>query len=480
MQYLSNDMYTRLIDAFTIAAYQQCDYLDLVNFNREIYGEVINSGIVEDIFKPSYGYGAPDGSFELGKLVKALETARIQQYNNWLKKNYPAIASTVLGKGVDMESLAVGSGMGTTGVMGSLLKSIFDMERPRFAGKPDVVLCVPNYSVYDGIVNAHGGKSKYLLTKAENSFLPTVEEVSEAIDENTVALVLTYPNNPAQSTYEPENLQTLVDIVKTCQDKKVYLIVDNIYQETIWDENMLNPEIFSLTEKPDYLFKVFGASKDRPFFSGLRMGYMIGDPRIKQAYQYYASLFNNTHNNHTSLVFAIDLLFRKKMLDRTPLVAEDVALMDTFLAGWNVKMDVQKVLDGILDNGLFEHYKKMVHHSNTVQAESMSKIITALHQLPLISAVVNGNIGNVIFAKANPALFGGNCDVLFRETLNGARLGILPGNVFGMPQENGHAWFRITTIHEPAEVIINRLELMNDHFLRYAEMNAAVMETNLQ
>ena len=196
------------------------------------------------------------------------------------------------------------------------------------------------------------------------------------------------------------------------------------------------------------------------------MGYYIGDPKIAKAYHYYASLFTNTHNNHSSIIFAIDILFRKKMIAGSAPSLDDYRLLDTFLTGWNIHIDPLQIYEEFRKRNIFEEYYKNVFYNNKIMKTSLSEINNYTNELEIIEKTVNGNIGNLIFAKVNPDIFNGSCNDFFDECLDGAKLGILPANVFGTPIEKGKAWFRITTMHEPTEIILVRLERMNNYFVK--------------
>jgi aspartate/methionine/tyrosine aminotransferase len=456
------DMFSRLIEAFSVAAHRKCEYLDLVNFNRQIYREVIDPRYVEEIFNPTHGYACPDGSFELGKLIKLLEWSRERTYRNWLKGAYPRLATEILRHEVAYDTLSVGTGVGTTGVMTCLIRAVYDLQQKN--DTPDILLCTPNYPVYDAIIRASRANSKYLRCLAENQFLPTLRQVEENISPNTIAFILTFPNNPAQTTYGPEKLHELQAIVDLCRENRIFLITDNVYQDTIWNSDNLNPELLSLIDDSSFVAKVYGPSKDRPFYSGRRMGYYIGDNRLEKAYFYYASIFTNTHNSHSSCMFALDLLFRRKMLDGSAPTLDDCRTLDTFLSGWNINIDPAFMFDEIKRRKMYEVYNQNVRYNNAEMRSSLLAIKRYLFELPIIEKVVNGDIGNVIFAKVNSDIFKGNCQDFFIRALEDAQLGILPGNVFGMPEENGNAWFRITTIHDTVDVINHRLKHLSDVF----------------
>ncbi len=459
-----NNMFSRLIGDFSIVAHKGGEYLDLVNFNREQYREVIDPKNVEEIFKPTHGYACPDGSFELCQLIKNLEWKRELVFRKWLKREHIDIADNVLSSGVSYDDLSVGIGVGTTGVMNCLIRSIVDSKAPCIPEKANVILCIPNYPVYDAIVTANNAESRHMVCNADNGFLPDEQLLAELADENTVAFVVTFPNNPAQTTFRPRQYLSLQNMIHYCQEREIYFIADNIYQDTIWTENQLNAEIFSLIHDPRYVVKVFGPSKDRPFYSGRRLGYYIGDKSLENAYFYYASISSNTHNSHSSCMFALDLLFRRKLIEQESPDIEDCMALDTFLAGWNIRIDPAYILDEIRSRNMYEIYCQNIDHNNQEMATTLHSVSKFASVLPVVKNIVNENIGNVLFCHVNQDIFSGTCREFFAESLKRANLGVLAGNVFGMPEIQGQAWFRITSIHDRADVINKRMKLLSDAF----------------
>ena len=91
--------------------------------------------------------------------------------------------------------------------MNGLLNSIPKLPKkifPRQSAQPEIILTLPNYTVYLAQISNMIGlvKPVFLKAKRENCFLPTFAEVKKMVTKKTAAVIITYPNNPAQSTYE--------------------------------------------------------------------------------------------------------------------------------------------------------------------------------------------------------------------------------------------------------------------------------------
>jgi len=220
------------------------------------------------------------------------------------------------------------------------------------------VLILPNYTVYTAqISNLNRDiKPKYIYAKRENGFLPTFKQIVEAITRKTAAIVITYPNNPAQSTYEGESVKELQKIAEYCQKNKIFLVVDNIYQDMLFPKHRKFTEIFNLVDSLDYVIKVYGCSKDTPFYSGYRTGYWFGDPRITEIYKYYISATENSLNTYALTLFAYNLYFKMKYLTKTEPTLEDMHYFTYGVFGWSEVVDEKQLFDNMCRLKLFEKY----------------------------------------------------------------------------------------------------------------------------
>lgn len=449
------NLYQRLIQYFAVVLEKRGRYLDLINFHRGLYPEVISLAESEAVFLPEHGYASPDGSAELSDLVRHYELARVDRFRR--------AAGLRITSRPDASSWGVGIGSGTTGVMNCLIPAIREHWRgqnePR---RPEVVLTVPLYSVYDGIVTEHGLRPKYLQTSRERGFLPSPAEIRAALRERPMALVLTYPGNPAQVTYGAGRLEDLREIVAACQESRTFLIADNIYQDTIWRAGEINPELLGLAPSSEYLLKVSGPSKDRPGAAGWRIGYYVGDARLRETFFYFSSIQYNTPNSASRCLLALDLLFRFLDLEGRDLRLEDLDLLGEWIASWARPIDRRRLFDALSQRALQARYRARLGRVAGLQADANRRLVAACRASGAFSDLVNDGIGNVILLRAERELFGGSCHELFLHLLTEVGLGILPANAFGLPVQPGEAWFRITTIHDTAERILEDLEQLSE------------------
>ena len=459
-------MYQRLIQYWSVMFDPENNAIpiDHMNFDVKIYPPAITLTEIEQIIEFEPGYASPDGYIELGPLIRLLELTRLNRLNPHLKKRNERL----------VERAGLGAAHGCTNVMNGLLNSIPKLPKkifPRQNKHPEIVLTLPNYTVYAAQVSNMGGeiKPRFIHATRKNNFLPTFDQVRKIITKNTVAIVITYPNNPAQSTYEGASLRELKKTLYLCQKEGIFLIVDNIYQDELFPQTRRHAEIFSLTDKLDYVVKVFGPSKDTTFFSGYRCGYWFGDPRIQDTYRYYISASENTLSTVSMIMLAWDMLFRAKRFSKQPITISDVKLLDTGLFGWGVPLRPKRILQRLKRMRLFEKYNQRVDRADALMEETNARIRAYVEKSRYFSDYVNQKIGNVFLIKVNPHYFCGDDDDFFHELLKNGRCGVLPGNVFGMARKKGNVWFRITLIHDTCGNIIKSLRLVEAFLLNRAK-----------
>lgn len=448
------EMYQRLIQywGMTFGCGEKRYVLDNMNFNISIFPEIFSATEINLLHRIEPGYTSPDGWVELSLLIKELEIVR-------LAKNNPGQAAEIR---KIIRDAGVGCGNGCTNVMNGVIRSIVKLSADRFANtniKPEVVLTLPNYTVYDAQISNMNGivTSKYIHAKRQNNFLPVLEEIYEAITSRTIAIIITYPNNPAQSTYEGNSADELKKIAAFCQKNKIFLIVDNIYQDVIFPAGRQFIEIFSLTNSLDYIVKVYGCSKDTPFYSGYRTGYWIGDPLLMENYKYYISSSENSLNTYSLVFFALNLYFKMKHLVNREPELDEMEFFSNGIFGWKQKVDKKILFDKLSKMDLFQKYKSRITISNSIQEDAIDKTIAWVKNSPIFIDHVNQRIGNVFFIKVNPAYFNKTDDEFFKFLFYEGKIAILPGNVFGIPESSGEVWFRITLLHEPIDVILKGL-----------------------
>lgn len=449
------EMYQRLIQYWSMifSRKENISVLDNMNFNISIFSQILKPEELSAFHQIEPGYTSPDGYTELNDIIRQVEYAR-------LLKNDPSKADFFCQL---VQTAGVGCGNGCTNVMNAVLNSVLKLSK-RSEQAPEIILQLPNYTVYAAQLSNLNTVAfpKYVHTQRSNNFLPTFEEIRQAVTERTAAIVLVYPSNPSQATYEEENLDELKKIIALCQQNGIFLLVDNIYQDLLFPAERSFIEIFNLTSSLDYVVKVYGSSKDTPFYSGFRTGFWFGDPRITDVYRYYISSTENSLNTHALTLFALNLYFKALSLAKTTPTLDDMRFFSQGVFGWSQVVNEEELFHNLLKLNLYEKYKRRIERSNQLQENAIKYVTQFVEQSDCFDDHVNQNIGNVFFIKVNPKYFDQNDDEFFKFLFYEARCGVLPGNVFGMPLIAGEVWFRITLIHDTCENIIRSLSKVEE------------------
>ena len=141
----------------------------------------------------------------------------------------------------------------------------------------EVLIVEPSFVCYKPIVEVCSGVATPLVTKQENEFKLTPEELLDAITDKTKLLVLPYPNNPTGAIMTKDEL---ADIAKICIEKDILVLSDEIYSElTYTDEG--HTSIASFEGMKERCIVINGFSKTYSM-TGWRLGYALGPAPVIQ------------------------------------------------------------------------------------------------------------------------------------------------------------------------------------------------------
>ncbi len=110
---------------------------------------------------------------------------------------------------------------------------------------------------------------------------PVLKDFEQRIDDRTRAIMLNTPNNPSGVVYEPE---LIAGLVKLCEDRGIYLIMDDIYQRLIFDGRKPT-SVYDYTDREvdeSYVLVVNGVSKQYAM-TGFRLGWAVGARELIKA-----------------------------------------------------------------------------------------------------------------------------------------------------------------------------------------------------
>lgn len=142
----------------------------------------------------------------------------------------------------------------------------------------EVLIPEPSFVCYSPITRLAGGVPVPIVTKAENNFKLTAEELKAAITPKTRVLVLPFPNNPTGAIMSEEDLWEIADVLR---GTNIIVLSDEIYAELTYGDK----KHFSIAQIPDMYERtvlVSGFSKAYAM-TGWRLGYACGHPDLIKA-----------------------------------------------------------------------------------------------------------------------------------------------------------------------------------------------------
>lgn len=232
---------------------------------------------------------APPGSINLGlgepdiqppqEMIRAAAQALEQGYNKYgpsagIKELREAIAAYLrrYRKDVTFENIIVTAG--ATEGMRIACETIL--------GEGDEAL-VPNpgFIIYGPDVRLAGGKPVEYSLRAENNYLPDIEEVKSLITPRTKAIVVNSPSNPTGTVFPRETVRALSDVAK---DHKLYILSDEVYDGFVYEGEHWS---FARFHNDTIIVQSFSKSLAA---TGWRIGYVATSEEIVQQLskvQYY-------------------------------------------------------------------------------------------------------------------------------------------------------------------------------------------------
>ncbi len=142
----------------------------------------------------------------------------------------------------------------------------------------EVLIVEPCFVCYKPIVETIGGKAVSVVTKNENNFRLTADDLEAAITDKTKLLILPFPNNPTGAVMRKDDL---IAISKVIKKHNLFVLSDEIYSELTYGDQK-HVSIASIADMRERTVVINGFSKTYAM-TGWRLGYAVGpQPVISQ------------------------------------------------------------------------------------------------------------------------------------------------------------------------------------------------------
>jgi len=161
----------------------------------------------------------------------------------------------------------------SNGAKQSIYNILFSIINPQ----DEVILLAPYWVSYPEMVKMVYG-IPVIVTPEDGTFQPRLDEIEQAVSSYTKAIILNSPNNPSGVMYPAE---FIAEIVEFCENKGIYLIMDDIYHRLVYDGQHA-PSPYSYTDQDienTRVIVVNGVSKLYGM-TGFRIGWAITNRRL--------------------------------------------------------------------------------------------------------------------------------------------------------------------------------------------------------
>ncbi len=255
----------------------------------------------------------------------------------------------------------------------------------------EVILLSPYWLSYPQMIKLWGGKPVTVNSYAKNEFVPSIEDIKNAITDKTKAIVINSPNNPCGIHYSPDWMKQLAQVLT---NTNCWIISDEIYFHLRYREKI--PTYFYQYESKllERTFILDGISKSLSC-TGLRIGYCIGPKEIING---MSKLQAQTSSGANSLIQRALTKYDWKNIDEflKPImqyISTNAEVLETKLEERNmgeVNYNCDSAFYFLIDLALTPYFKKNNLHKNDDHAP---KIADEILEQTGVAVVPTGDFG---------------------------------------------------------------------------------------
>ncbi|PIP53632.1 MAG: aminotransferase [Bacteroidetes bacterium CG23_combo_of_CG06-09_8_20_14_all_32_9] len=141
----------------------------------------------------------------------------------------------------------------------------------------EVIFIAPYYVSYPEMVKLCGAIPVAVYPE-DGTFYPALQDVMQNVTPYTKLIIINSPNNPTGAVYSPEFIK---EIVEFCEQKGIYLIMDDIYHRLIFDGiKVANPYDYTKQDiENSKLIVINGVSKQYAM-TGFRIGWAVANKNL--------------------------------------------------------------------------------------------------------------------------------------------------------------------------------------------------------
>lgn len=219
----------------------------------------------------------------------------------------------------------------SAGAKQSLYNVLFSILNPQ----DEVIVLAPYWVSYPEMIKMCYG-IPVIVHPEHGTFHPRMEDIERAVSSYTKAIIVNSPNNPSGAVF-PETF--IAQIVEFCERKKIYLIMDDIYQKLVFDGRSAVPA-YRFTDKDieaSMVIVINGVSKLYGM-TGFRIGWVVANRKLVE-------VMNNVQAQTTSCTSIVLQAAAEGALNGMQNVVENLRL--GFENNRNVIMQELRAFNGI-------------------------------------------------------------------------------------------------------------------------------------
>jgi len=221
---------------------------------------------LEEVYDKGYGkYGPAKGITELRKALAHRMNELLNEINS-VFYNADAVMQTISEQNI----------MICPGARFTVYLAINTLLNPG----DEIIVIEPAWPAYKDCALNAGIKVRTIKTTLETNWEPSVEQINNAINENTKMIILNYPNNPTGYILGTK-LQD--NIIQVAREHDLYVLSDEIYSEYkfLCDDVRYRSDIYKSILSYDYEKSIVTKSFSKSHaMTGYRIGYVIAESSI--------------------------------------------------------------------------------------------------------------------------------------------------------------------------------------------------------
>ena len=299
-------------------------------------------------------------------------------------------------------------GSGVSNLIYPVLQAVFDLDN----NKREVVLFSPDYPIFHSVVESAKGIPTIIHSLRNNDYLPTVEQLENAVNPRTAAVLFSNPNNPTGKSFSRE---WITELVKLSHRYNFFMLSDEIYIDSLYRDKQPT-HIAEVNSGYRNYIKFFGPSKDRPGMTGIRCGYCVGDKRLLSSVEKIKMIRNISNGIISDYLLLLDIALRYKKISRIK------------------HNDLKYYSEDEIAN-----YDETVSNNKTLQELYNKRVINKLQNNSRVIDVILPDGGNTIFFRYYKNFPASD----FVEEFLRKGLATYPGNAFMLDPIKEGSWTRI-------------------------------------